>query len=99
LRATIGLMDADASSVKIRSSYNLAAISFTPDQLATEIKKHITDFKITYKPDIRQQYADSWPKSIDDSRARSDWGWKHDFDISAMTEDMLQNIQLLVNHG
>ncbi len=99
LRATIGLMDADASSVKIRSSYNLAAISFTPDQLATEIKKHIPDFKITYKPDIRQQYADSWPKSIDDSRARNDWGWKHDFDISAMTEDMLQNIQLLVNHG
>lgn len=99
LRATIGLMETESASVKIRSSYNLAAISFTPDMLATEIKKHIPDFKISYKPDIRQQYADSWPKSIDDSRARSDWGWKHNFDISAMTEDMLQNIQLLVNHG
>lgn len=99
LRATIGLMEADSASVKIRSSYNLAAISFTPDQLSAEIKKHIPDFKITYKPDIRQQYADSWPKSIDDSRARSDWGWNHNYDISSMTEDMLQNIQLLVNHG
>jgi nucleoside-diphosphate-sugar epimerase len=98
LRATISLMDAESSSVKIRSSYNVAAMSFTPQQLADEIKKHIPDFKITYKPDIRQQYADSWPKSIDDSAARKDWGWKPEFDLAAMTDDMLQHIQMTVNH-
>jgi nucleoside-diphosphate-sugar epimerase len=99
LNATISLMEADKASVKIRSSYNVAAFSFTPEQLATEIRKHIPDFKITYQPDIRQEYADSWPKSIDDSCARSDWGWKHTYDLSAMTNDMLQHIQLMVNHS
>ncbi len=97
LRATITLMNAESSSVKIRSSYNVAAMSFTPQQLADEIKKHIPDFQITYRPDIRQQYADSWPKSIDDSRARRDWGWKPEFDLAAMTEDMLQHIQTTAN--
>ena len=99
LHATISLMEADFDHVKIRSSYNVAAISFTPDQLAAEIKKHIPDFSISYKPDIRQEYADSWPNSIDDSRARADWGWKHKYDLAAITNDMLQHIQLLVNHG
>ena len=98
LRATIMLMDAEASAVKIRSSYNVAAISFTPQQLADEIKKHIPDFTISYKPDIRQQYADSWPKSIDDSSARKDWGWKPEFDLTSMTEDMLQHIQATASH-
>ena len=98
LRATIGLMDASAEQVKIRSSYNVAAISFTPKQLAAEIKKHIPDFTITYKPDVRQQYADSWPKSIDDTEAKKDWNWKPEFDLSAMTEDMLQHIQAMVQH-
>jgi nucleoside-diphosphate-sugar epimerase len=98
LKATIQLMDADAGKVKIRSSYNVAAMSFTPAELAAEIKKHIPDFKISYKPDVRQQYADSWPKSIDDSAARKDWGWKHDFDLSKMTEDMLQHIQAMAVH-
>ena len=96
LRATIMLMNAESSSIKIRSSYNVAAMSFTPQQLADEIKKHIPDFSISYKPDIRQQYADSWPKSIDDSAARKDWGWKPEFDLTAMTEDMLHHIQATI---
>jgi nucleoside-diphosphate-sugar epimerase len=98
LKATIGLMDADAGKIKIRSSYNVAAMSFTPAELASEIKKHIPDFKISYKPDVRQQYADSWPQSIDDSVARKDWGWKNDFDLKKMTEDMLHHIQQVVEH-
>ncbi len=99
LHATISLMEADFDRVKIRSSYNVSAMSFTPEQLSAEIKKYIPDFRITYKPDIRQEYANSWPNSIDDSRARSDWGWKHGYDLAAMTNDMLQHIQHMVNQG
>jgi len=98
LKATIGLMNADAEKVKVRSSYNVAAMSFTPAELAAEIRKHIPDFQISYKPDVRQQYADSWPQSIDDSVARNDWGWKHEYDLPKMTEDMLINIQQIVEH-
>jgi nucleoside-diphosphate-sugar epimerase len=98
LKATIGLMNTDADKIKIRSSYNVAAMSFTPAELAAEIKKHIPDFKISYAPDVRQQYADSWPQSIDDSVARKDWGWKNDFDLKKMTEDMLHHIQQVVEH-
>ncbi len=98
LKATIGLMDTESEKVKIRSSYNVAAISFSPKQLAEEIKKHIPDFKISYKPDVRQQYADSWPQSIDDSASRKDWNWKHEFDLAKMTEDMLHHIQQVVEH-
>jgi nucleoside-diphosphate-sugar epimerase len=98
LKATIGLMSADADKIKIRSSYNVAAMSFTPAELAAEIKKHIPDFKISYAPDVRQQYADSWPQSIDDSVARKDWDWKNDFDLKKMTEDMLHHIQQVVEH-
>jgi len=98
LNATISLMNANASNVKIRSSYNVAAISFTPQQLADEIKKHIPDFRISYKPDERQQYADSWPKSIDDNCARNDWGWKQEYDLKSMTDDMLMHIEAVVNH-
>ncbi len=93
IRATIELMEADASKVSIRTSYNIAGISFSPKDIATEIKKHIPDFSIRYKPDYRQQIADSWPQSIDDSVARNDWGWKHEYDLSRMTEDMLNNLQ------
>jgi nucleoside-diphosphate-sugar epimerase len=93
LNATISLMDADPAKVKIRSGYNIAAFSFTPAQLADEIKKIITDFKINYKPDIRQKYAESWPNSIDDSAARNDWGWKHQYNLAQMTEDMIHHIQ------
>ena len=98
LRATISLMDSDASKVKVRSSYNVAAMSFTPKMLADEIQKHIHGFTCTYNPDIRQQYADSWPQRIDDSEARTDWGWSHEYDLAHMTEDMLMHIQQMVEH-
>lgn len=92
IRATIELMEAPAEKVKIRSSYNLSGMSFTPKEIAAEIQKHIPDFKISYKPDFRQLIADSWPQSIDDERARTDWGWKNQYDLKAMVEDMLKNI-------
>jgi len=98
LKATTQLMHAPAEQVKARTSYNVAAMSFSPAQLAAEIKKHIPDFVISYKPDIRQQYADSWPQSIDDSAARSDWKWQPEYDLSKMTEDMLHHIQQVVEH-
>ena len=81
-----------ADKIKIRSSYNLAGISFSPKEIAAEIKKHIPDFTITYKPDFRQAIADSWPNSIDDAEARKDWGWKPAYDLDAMTRDMLSNL-------
>src|SRR5580698_6855253 len=89
IRATITLMDAPSEKLTIRSSYNLAGISFTPAQLADEIKKVIPDFQMSYAAsDPRQAIADSWPKSIDDSYAQQDWGWKLEYDLKAMTEDM-----------
>ena len=91
--ATIQLMQAKPADVKLRTGYNLAAIDFTPEEMALEIKKHIPDFKISYNPDFRQQIADSWPSSIDDSEARKDWNWKHKFDLSSMTIEMLANIK------
>jgi nucleoside-diphosphate-sugar epimerase len=94
IRATISLMDAPADQVKIRSSYNLAGISFTPAQIAAAIQKHLPNFKIDYAPDFRQAIADSWPNSIDDSRAQKDWGWKMEYDLEAMTRDMLHHIGL-----
>jgi len=93
IRATIDLVEAPAEKVKIRSSYNLSGISFDPKGLAAEIKKHIPEFSITYKPDFRQQIAESWPGSIDDAEARADWGWKHEYDISKMTDIMLKEIK------
>ncbi len=95
IRGTLQLMHADASSVKIRSAYNLAAIDFTPEEIAAEISKHISGFKISYKPDSRQAIANSWPQSIDDSYARKDWGWKHEYDLQKMTDDMLQHLSVL----
>ena len=92
IRATIDLMEADSEKVKIRSSYNLSGISFTPKEIAAEIKKHIPNFVMTYAPDFRQAIADSWPASIDDREARQDWGWKHEYDLPLMTEIMLKEI-------
>lgn len=92
IRATIELMHAKAEDVKIRSSYNLGGISFSPKEIAAEIKKHIPNFEISYAIDERQKIADSWPKSIDDSAAFNDWKWKHQFDLSAMTNDMIKNL-------
>jgi nucleoside-diphosphate-sugar epimerase len=93
IRATVEIMQANADDVKIRSSYNLSGISFTPAEIADEIKKHIPDFTISYKPDFRQKIADSWPASIDDSSARKDWGWKHEFEMDSMTKVMLENLK------
>ena len=92
INATIQIMKAPSENIKIRSSYNLAAMSFTPAIIATEIKKHIPEFVITYEPDFRQKIADSWPSSIDDQHARRDWNWKHKFDLESMTIDMLSHL-------
>jgi nucleoside-diphosphate-sugar epimerase len=92
INATINLMNADNESIKIRSSYNLAATSFTPKQISESIKKLIPDFSITYKPDFRQQIAASWPQSIDDSKAREDWNWNHDFNLDDITKEMLTQL-------
>ncbi|MEE9408470.1 MAG: NAD-dependent epimerase/dehydratase family protein [Polaribacter sp.] len=93
VNATIKLMQAKPEDVKIRTAYNLAAIDFTPEEIALEIKKHIPDFTISYKPDFRQQIADSWPSSIDDSEARKDWNWNHKFDLKLMTDHILSNLK------
>jgi len=97
IRATLTLMDAPAERLTIRSSYNLAGISFTPTQLAEEIKKVIPNFEITYsQSDPRQAIADSWPKSIDDSYAQKDWDWKLQYDLTAMSNDMLTNLKSII---
>ena len=94
IRATIQLMNAPSENLSIRSAYNLGGISFTPETLAAEIRKHIPDFKISYSDhDPRQAIADSWPKSIDDSRAQTDWSWEMEYDLEKMTADMLKNLE------
>lgn len=93
IKATLDLMHAPAEQVKVRSSYNLSAMSFSPKEITASIQKHLPDFEIAYKPDSRQQIADSWPQSIDDSAAQQDWGWKPAYDLDAMTADMLLNLK------
>jgi nucleoside-diphosphate-sugar epimerase len=93
IRATIELMEAPASKISVRTSYNISGMSFSPKEIAKEIKKHIPDFSITYNPDYRQAIANSWPESIDDSVARNDWGWKEEFNLAGMTKDMLENLK------
>lgn len=93
IRATIELMEADKAKISVRTSYNLSGMSFSPAGIADEIKKHIPDFSISYKPDYRQPIAESWPQSIDDTVARRDWAWKQDFDLEAMVKDMLVNLK------
>ena len=95
VRATLKLMDAPSENISIRSSYNVAAISFTPEELFREIEKHINSFKISYKPDFRQKIADSWPDSIDDTIARKDWDWKPEYNLERMVKVMLENIKQL----
>jgi nucleoside-diphosphate-sugar epimerase len=92
IKATIDLMD--TKKFDNFTSYNISAIDFTPEEIAIEIKKQITDFKIDYKPDFRQAIADSWPSSIDDSKARKDWNWKHQFNLTQMTSEMLKNLKI-----
>lgn len=93
IRATIELMEAPADKISVRTSYNLSSMSFSPEQLAAEIQHFIPEFRITYKPDYRQAIANSWPQSIDDSVARSDWSWKPEYDLKKMTADMMENLQ------
>lgn len=92
LRATATLMRADAESIPRHSGYNLAAISFSAGEIAREISKHVPGFKASYSPDSRQKIADSWPMSIDDSEARRDWGWAHEYDLARMTSDMIAKL-------
>jgi nucleoside-diphosphate-sugar epimerase len=92
IRATIELMEAPAEKIKVRTSYNLSGMSFSPVEIGDEIRKHIPGFQLDFKPDYRQQIADSWPKSIDDAKASEDWGWKPEFDLAKMTADMLMNL-------
>ncbi|MBU6204425.1 MAG: NAD-dependent epimerase/dehydratase family protein [Bacteroidetes bacterium] len=94
IRGTMELMETEKSKIQVRSSYNLSAMSFTPDDVYQSILKHIPNFKIDYAPDFRQQIAANWPESIDDAYARNDWGWKHRFDLDAMTADMLSHISV-----
>lgn len=92
IEATLKLMKSPKDSIKIRSSYNLASISFNPKEIANSIRKHIPDFEIIYKPDFRQSIAETWPHSIDDSNARKDWGWEHKYSLDDITDDMLKNL-------
>ncbi len=92
LKATIDLMGADFDKLSHHCDYNVGAMDFTVADMVVSIKKHIPDFEITYEPDYRQEIADSWPNSVDDSAARQDWGWKPDYDLDAMTADMLKAI-------
>jgi nucleoside-diphosphate-sugar epimerase len=93
IRATIELMDAPPASIRERGSYNLAGVSFTPREIADEIAQHVKDFVLSCKPDFRQAIADSWPRVIDDARARADWGWAPQFDLPAMVHDMLRTLR------
>lgn len=90
--ATVNIMLAPPQKIKIRNAYNLAALSFTPQELAVSIQKHIPDFTIAYQPDFRQVIADSWPASIDDSQSRKDWGWEHRIDLDTLTKIMIENL-------
>ena len=92
IKATIGIMEAPSENIKIRNSYNLAAMSFNPEEIAASIKKHQSDFNISYDPDFRQAISDSWPQSIDDSEARADWDWRHEIELDEMTAIMLENL-------
>lgn len=93
IRGTIDFMRAEPESITVRTSYNFSALSFTARELAEEISRHVPDFSCDYEPDFRQTIADSWPKSMDDSVARADWGWEHGYGLSEMAADMLANLR------
>jgi nucleoside-diphosphate-sugar epimerase len=92
IRATIEIMETGAANIKVRTSYNISALSFSPTEITAAIQQHLPTFDISYKPDSRQEIANSWPQSIDDSYAEKDWGWKPEFDLEALTKDMLTNL-------
>jgi len=93
IRATIMLMQAPAQNITIHTSYNIASFSFTPSEIAHEIRQHIPDFQMSYEPDFRQQIADSWPQDINDEQARADWGWVPEYSLQAMVSDMIKNLK------
>ena len=93
VHATVQIMQVNANQINIRTSYNLSAMNFTPKELASAIHQHLPNFTISYKPDYRQAIADSWPDSIDDSKAREDWGWLPNYTLSKMTKDIILNLQ------
>lgn len=97
IRATLELMEADPDNLSIRTSYNLAGMSFSPEEITASIQKEIPSFKVSYAPDFRQKIADSWPESIDDTSARKDWNWQPKFDLDSMTKDMLFQLQKKYN--
>jgi len=92
IRATIELMESPVEKISVHTSYNISGMSFSPKEIAAEIKKHLPGFTINYEPDYRQPIAESWPQSIDDSIAKNDWGWKPKYDLAAMTKDMIENL-------
>jgi nucleoside-diphosphate-sugar epimerase len=92
IRATLALMDADGAALSVRDSYNVGALSFSPTELARTLRRHVPDFSCAYEPDERQQIADVWPSSVEDELARTDWGWAPEYDLDAMTEDMLDHL-------
>lgn len=96
IRGTIELMNAPAEEVKIRSSYNISAMSFDPEEVAASIRKFIPGFTISYKPDFRQAIANSWPQHIDDNAAREDWAWSHEYDLDSMSKDMIDNLSIIL---
>lgn len=93
IRATLELMEAESDRIKIRSSYNIGAMSFSPEDIFTQVKKYYPLLEIDYQPDFRQEIADSWPQNIDDSKARNHWGWEHEYDLEKMTEDMIFHLK------
>ncbi|MDN3723173.1 NAD-dependent epimerase/dehydratase family protein [Aequorivita sp. SDUM287046] len=93
IQATVSIMESESEKIKIRNSYNLSAISFNPKEITASIQKHIPEFTISYEPDFRQAIADSWPQSIDDSEAQTDWGWKSKISLDEMTKIMLDNLR------
>jgi len=94
VNATVQIMQVNANQINIRTSYNLSAMNFTPKELASAIHQHLPNFTISYKTDYRQAIADSWPDSIDDTKAREDWGWSPNYTLSKMTKDILENLQV-----
>ena len=100
LNAVVKLMEADPAKLKHRNSFNIAAMSFEPEQIAAEIRKHIPDFKMDYQIDpVKQAIADSWPNSMDDTCAREEWGWKPEYNLQNMTVDMLAKVKEKFDKG
>ena len=99
LKATLNIMDANISRLKHRTDFNVAGVCFSTGELASEIRKHIPDFEVSYTPDYRQEIADTWPCSVDDSAAREEWGWESQYDLESMTSDMLDCMRSRYKNG